>query len=234
MCGRYTLFSKKKKLEQRFGVCLPFELAPFYNAAPSQALPVILNADADQAQTAVWGYIPAWASKESAKMPMINVRAETIAEKPSFREAFLKRRCLVPADGFYEWKKSGENKTPHYFHLDGNEPFAFAGIWENRVDEKTGEILAGFAILTTEPNNIVSPIYHRMPVILKPDMEKIWLSLTPPDADTLREISKPFAGGMHAYPVSSAVNSAENNSPDCIQKTVKDKFPIPLEFFPLT
>jgi len=233
MCGRYTLFSKKKKLEQRFGVVLPFELAPFYNAAPSQKMPVIFNDDAGQAGMAVWGFLPAWAGKDSQIMPMINVRSETISEKPSFREAFLKRRCLIPSNGFYEWKKNGKNKTPHYVYLNQNEPFAFAGIWENRVDEKSGEIFKGFAILTTEPNATVAPIHHRMPVILKPDMEKIWLSLSAPDAEAFQEIAKPYAGNMQSHPVSSAVNSTANNSPDCILKAPKKELPKNLELFTL-
>jgi putative SOS response-associated peptidase YedK len=232
MCGRYTLFSKKKKLEQRFGVCLPFELAPFYNAAPSQELPVILNDHTSEVKIAVWGFLPAWAGKDAQMTPMINVRSETIAEKPSFRDAFLKRRCLVPADGFYEWKKSGSQKTPHYIHLKEKGPFAFAGIWENRMDEKSGEIFQGFAILTTEANDMMASIHPRMPVILKPGMEKVWLSLAPLDAETLSEMTKPYAGNMHGYPVSAAVNSTANNSPDCIEKATPKELPKNLELFP--
>ncbi|CAN5802272.1 SOS response-associated peptidase [soil metagenome] len=212
MCGRYSLVAKPSKVEQRFHASFsqsPAEL--FYNAAPSQGLPVITASAPERLQLFSWGLLPFWAKDGIKTRRSINARAETIAEKPSFRQLIGRKRCLVVADGFYEWKLNQSAKEPYRLLLQEEGLFAFAGLWDEWVNKETGEVLATFAIITTEANELVRPIHDRMPVILPPEKEEQWLA----DSLTLEEhlaLLRPFpAEGMKAYPVSTLVNFPKNN-----------------------
>jgi putative SOS response-associated peptidase YedK len=224
MCGRYTITSNAEQLAARFGAApadaeggaaMGAALEPRFNAAPTQTLPVILNQAPEQIQLLRWGLVPRWAKDASGGAKMINVRAETVEEKPSFRDAVRKRRCLVLADSFYEWQQTPAGKVPMRIMLASGEPFAFAGIWELWRDPQ-GELLRSFAIITTAPNPLVAPIHNRMPAILRPEHERLWLDDNP-DATPWREVLGPFpAEAMVAYPVSRLVNSPANDTPAVI------------------
>ncbi len=174
MCGRYAVSTPTEQLAAHFNAQLPAEWQPRRNAAPSQTLPVLLNDSSRAIHLLNWGFMPAWAPSTR----LINARAETLTEKPTFRSAFQRRRCLVLADAFYEWRVSkGKAKQPMRFALSSGKPFAFAGIWEQR-DEA-----AAFLIITTTPNTLVAPIHNRMPVILPPEVYALWLdNHTPTEA----------------------------------------------------
>jgi len=183
-----------------------------FNVAPTQNLPVILDEAPDTLTVAKWGLIPSWAKDEKIGASLINARCETAATKPSFRSAFRHRRCLVPADGFYEWQKATHGKVPHCIALVDESPFAFAGVWETWRNP-VGESLRTFSILTCAPNVLVAPIHDRMPVILRPENESQWLSHDTP-VEKLSEILTPFPPElMKAYPVSSRVNNARIDDP---------------------
>jgi len=196
-----------------------------YNIAPTQQVPVILN-DSDGLRTLdgfQWGLVPHWAKDPSIGSKMINARAETLAEKPSFRNALVRRRCLVPADGFYEWKKEGEGKAarkqPMRIHLKSGEAFAFAGLWEE-WKQPDGSPLRTCTIITTAPNNLMSEIHNRMPAILRPEDEAAWLDVAGNDRDDvphLLEMLRPYGDGeLAAHPVSSQMNSPAFDSESCI------------------
>ena len=190
MCGRYTIYTKAEALPERFHASVQGDfLTPRYNAAPSQALPVILNTDSAHIVAAAWGFLPSWA-KDKDFRPIINARAETVADKPMFRHAFKSNRCLVLADGFYEWQKTEAGKIPYHITLDTEEPFAFAGIWN--VLETADKALLTFAIVTTEPNSLMKKIHNRMPVILNPSDEAKWLDPTVEGNDAAN-LLKPYA-----------------------------------------
>lgn len=218
MCGRFTLFADPERLAERFQAALPADgLQPRYNAAPTQRLPVILNEAPAAIQLLQWGLIPFWAKDPAIGSRMINARSETLAEKPAFRAAFRKRRCLVLADGFYEWLRSipeaaGQSgmkppggKQPMHITLASGEPFAMAGLWET-WDAPDGSLLRTFTIITGEPNELVAPIHNRMPAILRPEHEAIWLDNAAEPA-IWQDILRPYpAERMTAYPVSRRVN----------------------------
>ena len=189
------------------------EHRPRYNIAPSQEAPIVRQT-ANQLDLVpmVWGLVPAW-SKEKNK-GLINARSETVHEKPSFRDAFKNRRCLVPADGFIEWQKAGSNKIPHYFRLKSEGLFAFAGIWSERPGDTAPHLT--YSILTTECNTLVQPTHHRMPVILPPENYAAWLNdLTGPEA--LKALLHPFpAAEMESFVLSQEINSAKNDHPSCL------------------
>ena len=192
-----------------------------YNIAPSQNAPAILNENEKSVQLLRWGLIPSWAKDPKIAYQLYNARAETIAEKPSFRNAFKKRRCLIPADGFYEWRmeSDGKSKIPMRVRLKSKEPFTFAGLWETWKDPQEKEVRT-FTIITTEPNEVLQPIHNRMPVIMKPEDEEAWLD---PQADVkhLTKILMPYSSNeMEAYAVSKLVNSPKHDSPDCIEPAV--------------
>mgnify|MGYP002277228562 CR=1 FL=1 len=224
MCGRYTLFTPAEELADRFGVDVDWE--PRYNCAPGQALPVV-TPGADRMRTHQWGLIPPWA--DEASTDLINARAETITEKPSFADAFERRRCLVPADGFYEWVNRSAGKRPYRVAFEDDRPFAMAGIrsrWEPPSRQTgLGEFGAGdvsadpepvesFAVVTTEPNDLVSDLHHRMAVILDPEAESTWLHGSVEEAAALLD---PYpAAEMEAYPVSTRVNDPRNDASDLI------------------
>jgi putative SOS response-associated peptidase YedK len=223
MCGRYTVSADPEQLAERFNAALPPEmLQPRYNAAPTQSLPVLLNRDARQIQLLRWGLVPHWAKAPSTDYSMINARAETIDQKPAFREALSKRRCLVLADSFYEWQKSATGKVPMRIMLKSGEPFAFAGLWESWQDHATGDVLRSFTIITTTANELVSPIHNRMPVIVLPQDEKLWLD-DQAGPDAWRSLLRPYpADLMKTYPVSRRVNSPANDDPSLLALATND------------
>lgn len=175
MCGRYSITSSAEKLSERFQVDLPEELVQTNtNAAPTQDLPVLLDDGSLHVELLRWGLVPRWAKELKIGNKLFNARGETVEEKPSFRDAFLRRRCLVLADAFYEWQKTASGKQPIRFSLQSQEPFAFAGLWE-RWKQPDGKEVRSFTIITTSANDLVKPIHDRMPVILTPESEQLWL-----------------------------------------------------------
>jgi putative SOS response-associated peptidase YedK len=222
MCGRFTMATNAEALEERFRAHLSTEIAvPTYNAAPSQAQLAILNDRPHAIVRAAWGFVPEWADGRPDVKPIINARAETVATKPFFRDAFKRKRCLIIADGFYEWKRAGKGKVPYRIALKTEAPFAFAGIWST-VHDAQGEVQPTFAILTTEANDLVAQIHNRMPVILREQDEKDWLN--PSLAlDAAQTLLVPFpADRLMMYEVSSKVNSPVYNTPEALQPVAQE------------
>jgi putative SOS response-associated peptidase YedK len=217
MCGRYIISTSIDVLAQRFHATLSREiLAPTYNAAPSQALPTIFNTQPDAIALSAWGFVPEWADGRADVKPLINARGETVATKPTFRQAFKTKRCLVVADGFYEWKRAGKRKVPYRIALQSGEPFAFAGIWST-VHDTTGHPYTTFAIITTEANDLVAQVHNRMPVMLHARDEADWLNprFAPEDAQALLV---PFPADLLTLAeVSPKVNSPAHNTADLLQ-----------------
>jgi len=221
MCGRFTLTVSPEELQAAFpDFQIPGDIPPSYNIAPSQPVPVIPNDGKKQLTFYKWGLVPMWADEETfGGYNLINARAETVAEKPSFRTPFRRKRCLVLSDGFYEWKKTSSkgSKTPYYVRMKDETPFAFAGLWD-RWQSPHGDELLSACIITTEPNDIVKPIHSRMPVILPREGYEAWLHPGEKNPDQLSPYLKPYPGEeMEAFPVSTYVNNPKNNSPQCIQ-----------------
>ena len=219
MCGRFTLTIDPSSLQQAFPwAVIPDDLFPRYNIAPSQPVAVIPNTGDNAVSMYQWGLIPSWAKDPSIGNRMINARAETLAEKPSFRSAFRRRRCLILADGFYEWKqKPGmKAKQPVYIRMDDNRPFAFAGLWELWKSSDGSEIRS-CTIITTQPNELLKSIHNRMPVILPKDAYNHWLATEDQPTDKLAELLLPYqATDLIAFPVSRMVNSPEVDSAELI------------------
>jgi putative SOS response-associated peptidase YedK len=191
---------------------------PRFNIAPSQQVPVIVSTDnAPDAKSMQWGLVPWWAKEEAIGNRMINARAETLTEKGAFKNLVDRRRCLVPADGFYEWRKEGKRKVPMWFHLNSKEPFAFAGLWDV-WRRPNGSNLETFTIVTTEPNELMRPIHNRMPAILRREDEERWLDVSGAQFDKVRLVLKPFPSEqMDAHDVSTLVNKPENDTAECIR-----------------
>jgi putative SOS response-associated peptidase YedK len=221
MCGRYRLSSTEEEVVEFFEAEPTEELRPRYNIAPSQPVPVIRQAGAGRAIGMVrWGLVPFWSKGPSFGSSLINGRSETVLDKPSFREPFAQRRCLVPADGFYEWKKAGQRKQPFHFGMKDESLFAFAGLWD-RWESPEGRILESCTILTTTPNELLQDIHDRMPVILHPNYYETWLGAPPAGSRRLTELLVPFeADLMTRYEVSSMVNSPRNDTPACAERLV--------------
>jgi putative SOS response-associated peptidase YedK len=220
MCGRFTLTQSPDAIAQAFGIEVP-NFPPRYNIAPSQPVGVVVPSAGQQKRQfrlMQWGLIPSWAKDASIGSKLINARSETVHEKPSFRSAFKYRRCLIVADGFYEWQKAGNGrKQPFYFSMKDRFIFAFAGLWESWQDIET------CTILTTSANELLKPIHERMPVIVKPEDYGVWLDLTVQQADILSPIFEPFPfDKMVATSVSTAVNTPSNDSELCIQPLNSD------------
>jgi putative SOS response-associated peptidase YedK len=219
MCGRYTLHTSPAELAEIFGLFRESDWSPRYNIAPTQSVLVIRHAAHDAARETVqmrWGLVPSW-SKSLTGPPLFNARSETVAEKPSFRTAFRRRRCLIPADGFYEWQViSPKQKQPHYITLRSGQPFAFAGLWES-WQPPDGSRIDSCTVLTTTANSLMQPLHDRMPVILSPDEFAPWLDpeLTEPD-HLWPMIDQYPANEMTAQPVSPLVGSVRNDSPELI------------------
>ncbi|HRH40849.1 MAG TPA: SOS response-associated peptidase [Pyrinomonadaceae bacterium] len=222
MCGRYTNKAKKEEIEAEFkvNVSQEYHFEPRYNIAPTQIIDVVLETKGERIINQLkWGLIPGWAKDDSLAAKMINARAETLAEKPSFKNAFKSRRCIIPATGFFEWKKTKEGKQPFYFHLKDKELFGFAGLYENWLDKQTGELLETCTIITTEANTVLQPIHERMPVILKPEDYDQWLDEKEKDTGKLQNLLMPYsAQEMDSYQVSKSVNSPFVDSPELIEK----------------
>src|SRR4051812_42343895 len=204
MCGRFTLRRPMNLAVGQLMLDLS-DLPPRYNIAPTQLIAVVRDRKVAQMR---WGLIPAWSK---APTPQINARSDTVANKPTFRDAYRNRRCLVLADGFFEWKQTGKAKQPYLFEYPDQRTFAFAGIWERWQETDT------CAIITTDANELGMPIHDRMPVILDPHDYETWLD-PQSDQQTLDWLLRPTAEGMTVYPVSAAVNSAQNDSPDCVRR----------------
>lgn len=223
MCGRFTLFADFNDIMERFNIEAAIEedlYNPSYNIAPTHSvLSVINDGSKNRLGYLKWGLIPSWAKDMKIGYKMINARSETITEKASFRDAFLKRRCLVIADSFYEWKRHGDKtKTPMRIKLKSNQLFAMAGLWE-RWKSPNGHSIFSCTVITTTPNELVQDIHNRMPVILRPEDEKIWLDPANNNPKSLEHLLKPLPKNlMDAYEVSSLVNSPKNNSPNLIQQ----------------
>lgn len=223
MCGRYSLYTDYSTLLERFAIeeatIGEEEYSPNYNVAPSQQIVAVVNDGLkNRLGTLKWGLIPPWAKDRKIGYKMINARAETAAEKPSFRNAFKKKRCLIVADSFYEWIKEENSKTPMLIQVKTGEPFAFAGLWESWTSPE-GETINSCAILTAKSNKLMAPIHDRMPVILSREAEKIWLDPSVQDIKLLESLLTPFEESeLEAYQVSSEVNSPKNNNPDLIRK----------------
>lgn len=222
MCGRFTLFSNYETIIERFHVESAFDVDEYqysYNIAPSQTVVSVINDGTKNRMGYLkWGLIPFWAKDEKIGYKMINARAEFLADKPSFRNAYKNRRCLIVADSFYEWRREGNQKTPMRIKLKSGEPFGFAGIWEKWKSPEGNEIFS-CSIITTVANETMSSIHDRMPVILRPEDEQEWLNPDNHDAAYLNEFLKPYDSSvMEAFEVSSEVNSPKNNAPNLIQK----------------
>ena len=221
MCGRFTLTANPADLQEAF-YWVDFgnaDLTPRYNIAPTQGIPVVTNEGSHKLDFFTWGLVPFWAKDPSIGSRMINARAETLAEKPSFKNAFKRRRCLILADGFYEWQKlPGEkSKTPMFIHLKDGKPFAFAGLWEEWHSPDGSQILSA-TIITTSPNKLVAPIHNRMPVILAESAYEQWLAPGEADTQNLSRYLIPYpAEAMETYAVSRLVNSPQNDQPSLIQ-----------------
>lgn len=219
MCGRYTLTTGDfREIAKRYEIAndsVIKEHAPRYNIAPSQNALVIFCDENKSAGFFKWGLIPFWAKDPTMGNKLINARVETVHEKPAFRRAFQKRRCLVPADGFLEWKREGDKKVPYFFHLRDNSIFAFAGLWEE-FKGSSNNILRTFTILTTEANEAVKPVHSRMPVILKQENEEAWLDPNT-KLESIKDLLKPVSSKeINCYRVSSTVNSPQNDMPDVL------------------
>jgi len=217
MCGRYTLTRRPDAVLDALGIDpTSTEFKPRYNISPGQDIAVVANRERRCTEHFRWGLVPSWAKDAKIGYRMINARAETVAEKPSFRAAFKRRRCLVLADGFFEWRKEGKTKTPIYMRLADDAPFAFAGLWE--AWEHGDAPLTSCTILTTTPNEVVAMVHDRMPVIVPPSAYELWLHPDAVDADELRELLLPYpAQAMTAAAVSSLVNKPTIDAPACIE-----------------
>jgi len=219
MCGRFTLSQSAEIIAQAFDVANVPPLTPRYNIAPTQPVATVLIKPEDtqrQFQMLHWGLIPSWAKDVKMGARLINARAETVTEKPSFRAAFRKRRCLVLGDGFYEWQQQEKKKQPYYFRLNDGHPFAFAGLWEH-WQASDGEVIESCTLLTTEANQLMQPIHDRMPVILQPKDYDLWLDPDVQKSELLQPLLRPYsAEEMTTYPVSTKVNKPTNDTPECI------------------
>ena len=219
MCGRFVRKSTITVIEDEFDIYeVQWAFEPSYNIAPSQDVACVIGNGGNRLVKFRWGLVPFWAEDPSIGYKMINARAETVAQKRSFARAFRKQRCLVIADGFYEWRKiaDAKRKIPMYVHLREDRPFGFAGLYEN-WKSKDGKVLQSCTIITTQPNELMASIHNRMPVIIAPDKRNIWLDSAIQDTDRLTPLLTPYdAAEMDAYEVSKKVNSPTYNEPDCI------------------
>jgi len=217
MCGRYSLTTPEDQLVEVFDVPpLTFDYRARYNIAPSQDVPVVAS---DRRGTRLgmlrWGFVPVWADNPSIGSRMINARAETLRNKPAFKRAVISRRCLVPADGFYEWAAEDGRKVPYWIHSPDREPMGFAGVWERWHLQGTEPVFS-MAIITVDANEGIRHLHDRMPAIVPAADRKAWLDAETPVQDALR-LLKPYEGALEAHPVSTLVNSPANDEPECIE-----------------
>lgn len=214
MCGRFAFYSPSEATAALFGVSTSIAVEPRFNIAPSQYIAGIRDTEDAGRELSMfrWGLVPFWAKDPSIGNRMINARAETVAEKPSFRAAYRHRRCLLLADGFYEWKKEGAGKVPYFISLASGEPFAFAGLWESWQSKETEEVIQSTTLITTAANEFISTVHHRMPVILQPDTAARWLA---GDDELIADVSRD-SPQFQAWPVDKKVNNARNEGEDLI------------------
>jgi len=225
MCGRYTIAISLDELYEMFRLESfgSYEHTPFkprYNVAPTQMVPAIIGHDGKRRLGELrWGLIPSWAKDAKIGYQTINAKAETVAQKPAFRHSFLRKRCLIPADGFYEWQKSDGSKQPYRIVLKDRAAFAMAGLYDTWTDPE-GNKLSSCTIITTTPNSLMAGIHDRMPVILRPEDEEIWLDRSCQEETLLKGLLVPYpATAMKAYKVSSAVGNVRNDSPQLIEES---------------
>lgn len=221
MCGRFTLTSPAEVIASAFGIEPPGGFEARYNVCPSQAVLAVLRRG-DEARRSFaflhWGLVPHWMKDPPKDARMINARSETAAEKPAFRDSFRTKRCLVPADGFFEWKKEGRDKQPYLIRMKGGGPFAIAGLWAS-WRKGDGPRLESCSLLTTSPNELMEPIHDRMPVILPAEVWDLWLDTHVTEVDRLKPLLvSAAADSMEAYPVSTHVNSPRNDDPRCLER----------------
>ena len=219
MCGRYNLITDAEALVDFFEIDqVLFEasgLGPRYNIAPGQNVPIIRNAGhCNELLLARWGLVPHWSREPGTKYSTINARAETVAEKPSYRDAFKRKRCLISANGFYEWRRDGDKKTPHHIHAPDNSLLAFAGLWDHW--EKQGEGFDSCSIIVIAASRAMQPIHERMPVILNPAQYSTWLNPAHYNRAQLESMLVPYAGSLEIDQISRFVNSPENDGPGCV------------------
>jgi putative SOS response-associated peptidase YedK len=219
MCGRFTLTVDPADLQGTFeNYTFPQQFAPRFNIAPTQPVLAVPNDERNEADFFIWGLIPMWAKDPGIGSKLINARAETLAEKPSFRGSLKYKRCLIFADGFYEWKSAstGKTKTPYFIHMNDRKPFAFAGLWDS-WNSPDGSQVKTCTIITTEPNDLMALIHNRMPAILHPRDYAKWLEPAPQTPESLSPLLKPYpAEQMNAYSVSTMVNKPENDMPELV------------------
>ena len=208
MCGRFAFYSPAEATARLFGAENELAIEARFNIAPTQQVAAVRNGENELRELVMfrWGLVPSWARDPAIGNRMINARAETVAEKPSFRSAYRRRRCLVLADGFYEWRKEEDGKTPYFITTADQSPFAFAGLWENWIDKESGENLQTTAIITTAANQFMARLHHRMPVILQPEGATRWLS---GDNQLIHEVAD-ITPVLKAWPVARTVNNARN------------------------
>jgi putative SOS response-associated peptidase YedK len=223
MCGRFRIAKKKEILEEVFGtedVADQEDWNPRYNVAPGQEIAVVRQDAANPVRllsSMRWGLIPSWAKDANMGYKMINARSETAADMPAFREPLRSRRCLIPADGFYEWKREGKQKLPFCFTLVDESVFAFAGLWDEWKSAQD-PLIATCSILTTTPNRLMQDVHDRMPVILERDAYELWLDPGFKRVKELQPLLKPYpAEAMRRYRVSQRVNQVKNDDPECAQ-----------------
>ncbi len=214
MCGRFAFYSPGEATAALFGAASSTEVAPRYNIAPTQFIAAVRRDEQDTPELTMlrWGLVPFWAKDPSIGNRMINARSETVAEKPSFRNAYKKRRCLVLADGFYEWRKEGDVKTPYFISLADGSPFTFAGLWENWNSKESDESLQTTAIITTAASDFMAQLHQRMPVVMRPAEAGRWLA---GDLELLPELIE-ASPAFQAWPVDRKVNNARNEGADLI------------------
>ncbi|KFA93667.1 SOS response-associated peptidase [Archangium violaceum] len=221
MCGRVTIQTPALAIAREFaltGVRTAIE-RPRYNLAPTQLMPVVINDGERMLDAYRWGLIPSWAKEASIGSKLINARGETVAEKPSFRSALKRRRCLVLVDGWFEWKQNTKPKTPYFFRRKDGRPMAFAGLWEEWTAPDTGEILRTCSVITTGPNHLMAPIHDRMPVILPHAAQELWLRPEPQEASVLQPLLVPNEDEpLEAWEVARVVNSPTNDVAACVER----------------
>ncbi len=218
MCGRYTQTKSGEAIARTFNLSATPEAQPRYNIAPTQVVGAIAQPNQEREYKPFkWGLVPSWSKDPSIGSRMINARAETAAEKPSFRASFKRRRCLILADGFYEWQKVGKQKQPYYIQVGDRDLFSFAGLWE-KWESGDGSYLETCTILTTEPNDLMQTIHNRMPVIIHPKDYDLWLDPEIQDGRHVQHLLRPYEeDAMALYSVSKTVNSPRNETPECIE-----------------
>lgn len=218
MCGRFAFYSPAEATAALFGASVHTRIVPRYNIAPSQEIAVVRNGESGEGREFAllrWGLVPFWAKDPSIGNRMINARAETVAEKPAFRAAYRRRRCIVLADGFYEWRREGPQKIPYFISLASGDPLAFAGLWENWQDRDSDTSMQTATLITTAANDYLARLHDRMPVVLEPDRAERWLA----GDETLLDTATADCPALRAWPVDRRVNNARNEGEDLIEPT---------------